>query len=89
MLLATVKVKVKKAHCLYIEMCHNICHVLLYFNFFNPHSMECVSEEEKTWAGEWWEIKRSLEKWTKNGSNESKIDVTYGIPLSSLLLYLG
>jgi len=32
----------RKARCLYIEMCHDICHILLYSNFFNPYSMECV-----------------------------------------------
>jgi hypothetical protein len=45
-LLVTVKVKVKKAHYLFIEMCHDTCHIL-YSNIFNPHSMQCVSEEEK------------------------------------------
>jgi len=58
-------------------MCHDICHILLYSNFFNPQGIECVSEEEKTWGRKMvgnLEVSKEVDK---NGSSKSKIDVLY------------
>jgi hypothetical protein len=45
-LMAALKVKTKKAHLLYFEKCLN--HILrCFFNFFIPHSAECMSKTEK------------------------------------------
>jgi hypothetical protein len=46
-LLAAVEVKMKKAHLSYIKKCHNIYQMLLYVEFFIPHSVETMSEKTR------------------------------------------
>lgn len=63
-LLAVVKVTVKKASLLYISKCPILCHIFC-FEFFIRYNAESISKKKKKVAGKSGEYGnwRSLEKW--------------------------